>query len=171
MQPPIDLDALARAYSQDGVPALDEARARHAPSPELLDTLVEGCSQPGRAVCSSWLLRAYLQGNAKLDAGQTARLLRRLDQVQDGDARLHLCQATAHLLIPRRNAPQLARFLDRCGAAGTKFLRAWAMDAYHRLALQHPDHRSEARQLLERGLSDPAASVRARARRIQAERN
>lgn len=171
MHHPSDLDALASAYARDGVPALEKAQGRRAPTPEWLDTLVEGCSRPEHAVCSSWLLRAYLQGDAELDAAQTARLLRQLDRVQDGDARLHLCQAAGDLVIPGRNAGQLARFLDLCAAAEAKFLRAWAMDAYHRLALQHPSHRLEAHRLLERGLSDPAASVRARARRIQAERN
>lgn len=166
---PRRLDSLVQAYRRRGVPALEEALAQIPPSAAWLDVLIQACAEPQQAICATWMLRAYLAGEAHLDPRQTAALLRLLVRVKDRDARLHLCQAVGDLQIPARNAGQLARFLEDCASAPAKFLRAWGVDGFHRLALQHPSHRPRARGLLERAAQDPAASVRARVRRIRAE--
>lgn len=160
------LESLARAFEGGGVQALERAFQELALTPAWMETLVEGCGVEGLSVPSSWLLRAALERGVPLGAAQTASLLRSVARVEADDARLHLCQLVGHLSVPKRNAEQLARFL-RAGAEGEhKLVRAWAVDGFQRLASQHPAYVQEARRLLDRAGRDPAASVRARARRL-----
>ncbi len=48
----------------------------------------------------------------------------------------------------------------------TKFVRAWAYDAFYRLATQHPGYRPEVWRLLEQGMQEEAPSVKARIRQL-----
>lgn len=135
--------------------------------------LVDAALVPSTSVSATWILRALLKRHehASLELGgpPAAQLIRGLDSLAAGDAQLHVCQTIAHVAIPARNAEQLARFLRRCAGGDHKFVRAWSVDALHRLSEQHVKYRSEARAALRVALDDPAASVRARARHIAAE--
>ena len=164
------LETVIAAFEAEGVKGLQRALEDHAPSDTWLEELVRAITDERASVPATWMLRAYLERGADLSGQQTALLLRSLAGVAQDDARLHLCQSVGSLDIPARNAEQLARFL-RGGVAGEhKFTRAWATDAFHRLALQHPRYKREALKHVERALRDPAASVRARARHIDRER-
>lgn len=164
------LDALVAAYANGGIERLRPELEAAPIDGRLLESLVTGVASASSAVPASWCLRAVLEEGVELDRGATAALCRALQRVTHDDARLHLCQSVQHLDIPSRNADQLARFL-RAGADGEhKFVRAWAVDGFQHLARQHDRYRREAGEWLERARRDPAASVRARARRIDATR-
>ncbi|MEM8930246.1 MAG: hypothetical protein AAGE94_03680, partial [Acidobacteriota bacterium] len=81
-------------------------------------------------------------------------------------ARLHVCRMIAVIEIPEHAADGFADFLRHGVESEHKFLRAWAIDGMHRLALQHPRLADEAETILQRGADDAAASVRARIRNI-----
>lgn len=157
------------AFERGGVQGLAGFIDESPPSIGWLDALIAGIADGRAGVPATWMIRAYLQRGVELERNQVAALLRSLARVESDDARLHVCQLVPHLDIPVRNAEQLARFL-RHGINGThRFTRAWAVDALYRLALQHTRYRREALACLERASRDPAASVRARARRIARE--
>jgi len=160
------LESVLIAFERSGVAGLEAIRDASPPSRGWIDALIAGVTDPRAGVPTTWMIRAYLARGVELSREQTAALLRSLARIEPDVARLHVCQLVVHLDIPARNAEQLARFL-RGGISGRhKFTRAWALDALHRLALQYPRYRNEARLTLDRAGRDPAASVRARARRI-----
>lgn len=164
------LDDLTARFEAGGVQALEALLPATPPTDAWLGRLIEGLSDPRHSVPASWMIRAYLQAGLEPSAARTAGFVRALARLAADDARLHACQCIQHLDVPKRNAEQLARFL-RSGVAGAhKFTRAWAVDAFHRLARQHPRYAGEAAACLERALVDPAASVRARARHVAKER-
>lgn len=163
------LGQVLAAYEERGVAALQAFVASTPPTEARLDALVAAVGDPRAEVVATWLLRAYLERGVELGRSQTAGLLRSLARLRSDDARLHVCQLVARLDVPARNAEQLARFLREGARGDHKFTRAWATDAFHRLSLQHRRFRPEALVLLERASRDPAPSVRARARRIEAE--
>ena len=56
---------------------------------------------------------------------------------------------------------------ERCASSDQKFLRAWSLDGYWRLAQAHDRLRPRALELFEQGARDPAAAVKARVRNIR----
>ncbi len=159
----------ASAYGRDGIQGLERVLELHPPEEEWLDELVDSSSSSvmEESTAATWLVRAYLMAGAELTKDQTARLIRSLARVPAGDARLHVCQTVRDLRVPARNAEQLARFLRDCANGDHKFTRAWAVDGFQALAAQNTKYAREAGLVLERAERDPAASVRARVRRIR----
>jgi hypothetical protein len=137
-----------------------------------LDRLVELSTDPDEDVqtAATWLLKAHLEDGVVLGSSRVAALCRDLQRMTAKNAKLHVCQSLGRLAVPARNAEQVARFLRPCATHEYKFLRAWAADAWHRLAGQHPSYIAEAVEVLDAASHDPAASVRARVRNIAKER-
>ena len=162
-------------YEQQGTRALERYCEDVTPSDALFDDLIDAVIADETSVPATWLLRAILEAHegdgVELSSKHVARLCRGLERIERSDARLHVCQTVSLLSVPARNAEQMARFLRACSESDHKFVRAWAIDALQRLARQHARYRSEAAMALNAALEDPAASVRARARRIAAERH
>lgn len=151
--------------------ALEAILLRLEYSPELGDELLELVSseQIHLSIGSTWLLEALLEEGNRLDLKQAARLGRSLEAIDDDWARLHVCQSMRFLDVPSRNTGQFARFLDRCFETEHKFLRAWALDGWWRLARQHERYLGRALEVLARGEAEEVASVRARARQLRRE--
>ena len=158
-------------YDGKRVETLHDIKSAHEPSRALLSDLIglatadEGDVQAG----ASWLFRAYLMEGASLDVDQVAELAAALPDIAEKWARLHLCQTIRHLDIPEAHAPRFADFLRGCTTDSNTLVRAWATDGFWHLARQHGTYGDEAKRVLEASLGDPAASIRARARRILAE--
>lgn len=167
--PAAHLVELRTSFERRGVGGLQALVDKLAPSDAWMDALIDSVADEGTSVPATWMLRAYLERGVELERSQTAALLRCVNRIADDDARLHVCQSVARLEVPARNAEQLARFLREGCRGEHKFTRAWATDAFHRLALQHKRYRVEAHEWLQRAHRDAAASVRARARNIAKE--
>lgn len=161
--------SVVEAFEERGVRGLEAILDRTPPTEARVEALIDAVVDARAAVPATWMVLAYLRAGLDLEHRHAASLLRALGRVRADDARLHACQAIAHLEVPARNAEQLARFLRACATGDHAFTRAWAVDAFHRLALQHPRFRAEARAALARAERDPKASVRARARHIARE--
>ena len=118
---------------------------------------------------ATWLLRAWLEAGATLSDRQVVELADRLERIGSDWARLHIAQAVGSLPVPAEVAERFAAFLRGGLVSERPFLRAWAMDGMVRLAREHPDYSEEADLALHAAFADPAASVKARARRVAAE--
>ena len=140
-------------------------------SPEAAELLLELMSSrdESRAIGASWLLKALLEGGWQLDRKEVSMLARSLERLQGDWVALHVCQSMRFFEVPGRNGDQFARFLDRCVVSDQKFLRAWAIDGFWRLAGCHDAYLPRAHQLIQQGAEDPAASVRARVRNLRKE--
>jgi len=137
---------------------------------EVLDDLLDAVAidDASMQMAASWMLRQYLERGARLDPHRTRVLGEALPYVEAGFARLHLCQLMAHLQIPAEGAEAFAAFFRKSASHTNTFLRAWAPHGLHLLAQQHGEFADEARKMIEAALSDPAPSVRARARKTLA---
>lgn len=124
---------------------------------------------PAVAEGATWLLRAWLEGGAVLPAAQVEGLADRLARVGSPWARLHIAQSVGLIDITPETRERFAAFLRQGLQSERPFLRAWSMDGLVRLASRYEAHAGEADRALRAAFEDPAASVRARARRVSAE--
>jgi len=176
MTPPLERDelraALARFDGRDTAP-LERLLDSQAPTPTHLRTLVGWVDADERSVSSgaSWLLRKHLEGGARLTPAATTRLAEHLSAISDSWARLHICQSMALLDVPAEVVDAFAEFLRTGTKSQHTFERAWAYDGFARLARRHAHLAAESSVLLQRGAADPAASVRARLRRLASGRD
>lgn len=171
------LEALREAYREGGVKGLaSEAERMMPPSADpcggqgWVDELIAGCTDPEYSVPSSWLLLQHVRRGHPIPAASVERLTQACLTVGPEGAQLHLAQLVQHLDIPNGSAEALAEFLTDSTSSRHTFLRAWGVDGLYRLSLQHPEYGELAERALEAAAGDPRASVRARVRRIEAEK-
>ena len=62
------------------------------------------------AIGATWLLRAWLEDGATMDAGLVSELGARLEHVLSPWAQLHLCQTVRFIEVPEPAAPAFATF-------------------------------------------------------------
>lgn len=156
-------------YDGKAVATLEAIRVSRDPTPSILSESIGLADAPDDPVSvgATWLLRAWLEEGATLDAAQISDFAARLEHVTAAWARLHACQCVRSLGSPdAESADRIATFLRDCRSSERPFLRAWATDGMHALSQCHPVFEAEADRMLADAFSDPAASVRARARRI-----
>ena len=122
--------------------------------------------EPRRAAGATWLIRRWAEAGHPPSAPALETLSGSLPTVTDKWARLHLIQAVPALPLTDDRVPAWADFCRAGAAAEAPFLRAWAVNALVHLASIDAELEPEAEAALEAALSDPKASVRARARRI-----
>ena len=131
---------------------------------DLASALIDLLGQVDCQKAAGWLLRQHLKHDVILDETESDDLMRSLKLVQDNTARLNLLQSLDHVVIEDRNVDRLIWFLDDCMQSGHTFIKAWSYHGYYCLACQHPGYRDQVTQMLEMGLTDEPASVRARIR-------
>lgn len=168
----VNLDAMSiflalADYDGKQVAILEDILSSTPASAATLDELITLATSPEAHVAggATWLLRRYI-ADTPLSPNQTATLVARLPAVTDEWARLHLCQSARFIAFTEADADGFADFTRECLGSERPFLRAWATDALHILATRHGKFGAEAARAIEDALSDEAASVRARARRI-----
>lgn len=132
--------------------------------------LVPLLKEPDLERGASWLLKLYLEEAGVLTSAELKRVFQSLPDLLEWETKLHLLQSLPYLTISKRDVKQVEAFLRRCLASDNKFVRAWAYNGFYELALQHPQFKAEADQLLEQALEDEAASVKARVRNILKQR-
>jgi len=159
-------------YDGKQVDVLEAIQRSHAPDAGVLAELITlaDAEETNVATGATWLLRSYVEAGAPLDSNLVSSLAVTLKGIGSHWARLHICQAVRSIEIPEGDAGSFADFLHHCTRSERPFLRAWATDGLYRLAQQHDSYEAEAALVLETALTDPAASVRARARRILLEK-
>lgn len=117
-------------------------------------------------VAATWVLKRLVESDLALSQQQTREVLRLLKQVEHWEARLHLLQMLDKLAIPSRKAAGLFKRLKQLVGDENKLVRAWAYNGLFVLGDQQPRYRDEVVELLQEAEQDPAASVKARVRRI-----
>ena len=162
------LDAVLAGWDGTHVAPLKACLAAHAGDPGFAATLIAriGLQSDNSSDAATWLLKAALESGLVLDGGQTDALLARLDAVRSPTSTLHLCQVVRLLEVDANSAPGLCAWLEGNLLHDRPFIRAWALDAVVSLARRHPRCTHIADTALATAESDPAASVRARARKL-----
>lgn len=165
---PSGLDLHIQDFDGKNITVLAEARVACGSAPGYLEELVALCADPRASVAdgATWILKAELEDGLALPQEMTARLVASLDGVQSWQARLHLCQSVEALDLSADQAETVIRWAQALSNHDRPFLRAWSLHVIVTLARRFDSHRAEAEAALAAAEADPAASVRARARRL-----
>ncbi|MBI1393048.1 MAG: hypothetical protein GC152_09940 [Alphaproteobacteria bacterium] len=162
------LRASLSAFDRRSPARLTEAEARFGNHPSYFDVLIDCLADEAPAVSAgaSWLIRHSLERGAEIDADGTSRLIGKLPQVATWDGALHLLQSMRRLRLAPADIDKAAAWAMPHLDHERPFVRAWALDALCALAEREPRLHANAARRLTAAAKDPAASVRARARRL-----
>ncbi len=160
--------ALAR-YDGKATDTLAEVRAAFGDRRTFLSELVSFATHEEATVAdgATWLIKAQLDDGARLTSSETEALLGHLSAITSWQAQLHICQSVRHFDVPAHLANTCADWFEELLTSDRPFLRAWSMDALQELALRNAELAERAETALAAAEQDPAASVRARARRLR----
>ena len=118
-------------------------------------------------VASTWIVKRLSERDVSFSKQQSRDLLRLLSSVSHWEAKLHLLQLLDRLEIPARSSRQLKTTIEQLLDDDNKLIRTWAYNGLYVLADQHPRYQDDVLALLDLSQADPAASVKARVRRIR----
>jgi hypothetical protein len=132
-------------------------------------TLAEAVASGSPALerAGAWLLRREAADRGGLPAADWQVVVDALRDVRSWAGRLLLCQLLSAQPALMDAAPDEAAGFLRDRANDPKpTVRAWSVDAFHRLARRHAAFRPEARRLVRAARRDPAKCVQARLRHL-----
>ena len=118
-------------------------------------------------VAATWILKRWVDEGEPAVQERTPQLAHALTHAADWQSQLHLLQALALLQIPQPAVPPLTRALAPLITHTNRFLRAWSLSVYARIAEDHEPLREKVLKLLGNAEHDDAAAVRARVRQIR----
>ena len=163
------LEARLQHFDGKHIDSLFRIAATLPCDPSTIDELISLTerSDPPMQIGATWILKRFQSQDVSFSSAQVTKLIEQLCGSGPWESRLHLLQMLPKLDIPAPCTEMLFQFLVRIVSESNKFVRAWAYTALHSLATQHPDYISKVMPLLENGLQDEAASVRARLRQLE----
>tara|TARA_R110002072_G_scaffold291959_1_gene460312 strand:+ start:4143 stop:4667 length:525 start_codon:yes stop_codon:yes gene_type:complete len=155
-------------YDGKHADVLKELREEFSPTAAVLRQCVKLAAHDDALIAqgATWLLWSWLTSGSRLTPRVIAELAQLLPGFEDKWVLLHLVRCVPLMDVPGQHAVAYAEFLQRCCGGQLPFLRAWAMDSLHRLALQHEQLEAQARAAMEAAADDPAPSVRKRLQKI-----
>lgn len=161
---------LTRLQAFDGraVSMLGEIEVDYGSEPAYLDAVIALAAYDQAQVSSgaTWLIKAALERGEALSAAQSEALCDEVPAIRYWQAQLHICQSAAYLTFSADGAATMDRWLTPLLHHDRPFLRAWSVDALCRIAVQHPEYGTAARDAAHAAAKDSAASVRARVRQL-----
>lgn len=160
------LKSAIEAWDGQSATALCRVHDQHKDDPDLAQTLVELIGSLRYRMAATRLLKRHLESAAPVpDRTSVARtLFARLDKLEHWECRLNILQCLPYLPVGDDDVAGVERFLRVCLADHNRFVRAWAYNGFHLLSRQHPRFAAEAAAILEAGLRDEPASIKARIR-------
>jgi hypothetical protein len=155
------------AWDGQSAAALCRIHEAYRDDPELASMLVELIGSLRYRMAATRLLKRHLEAGIPLhDAHAVARsLYARLDKLEHWECRLNVLRCLPRLPVDADQADAVEQFLRTCLADANRFVRAWAYNDFHWLAGLHPRFATAATTILEAGLRDEPASVKARIRK------
>ena len=116
---------------------------------------------------TTWLLKRYLEKTGCLETSEVEDVCQLFSKLEHWEARLNILQCIPYMPIPKTQKMKVKTFLKECLVDDAKFVRAWAYNGYYELAVQYSEYQKETQKLLEIGMREEAASVKARIRNIR----
>ena len=164
------LKSAIETWDGQSAAALCRIHDQHKDDPELAQTLVELIGSLRYRLAATRLLKRHLEsGDSVPDLAAVARaLFDRLDKLEHWECRLNILQCLPYLPFGDESIDDVERFLRVCLADHNRFVRAWAYSGFYLLSRQHPRFAAEAAAILDAGLRDEPASIKARIRQCLA---
>lgn len=155
------------AWDGQSVEALRRIHEAHRDDPGLAPALVELMGSLRYRTAATRLFKRHFEAGIPVaDPQAVARgLCAVLDKLEHWECRLDVLHCLPSLPVDAAQAEVVERFLRACLADGNRFVRAGAYSGFHWLAARHPRFADEAAGILEAGLRDEEASVRAKIRK------
>lgn len=157
------------AFDGNAVSYLSELQAQD-PDPETLtERLIQVLGDADEMVQrgATWILFDQMKAGASISEADWRRIADRVIPIGDWQAALHLLQMLSFQSPPADTSKQFADFAAPYLEHKRPFLRAWSISALVTLASEDSELTETARKAVQIGLADPAASVRARARKVE----
>ncbi|MDR0440906.1 MAG: hypothetical protein LBI59_07990 [Candidatus Accumulibacter sp.] len=163
----MSLQSDIEAWDGQSVEALRRIHEAHRDDPGLAPALVELMGSLRYRMAATRLLKRHFEAGIPVpDPHAVAQgMCAALDKLEHWECRLDALQCLPSLPIDEDQAAAVERFLRACLADGNKFVRAWAYAGIHWLAARRPRFAAEAAAILEAGLRDEPASVKAKIRK------
>jgi len=164
------LKSAIETWDGQSAAALCRIHEQHREEPDLAAVLVELIGSVRYRLAATLLLKRHLDSGLSVPdiPGVAAALFGKFDKLERWECRLNILQCLPYLPFDAEHVGELVRFLRTCLADDNKFVRAWAYNGFHLLALQHPRFAAEANAILTAGLRDEPASIKARIRKCLA---
>ncbi|MDJ0757668.1 MAG: hypothetical protein QNJ45_29305 [Ardenticatenaceae bacterium] len=140
--------------------------SRHLDDDSFTAALIEHIAHEPWQKGATWLLKRHLEEGNKLTPQEIEAVYHLMPQLVHWETRLHILQCIPFMPIAAAEAEIVYVFLQESLRDKVKFVRAWAYGGFFELAAQHPVYAAEAQQLLDKALTEEAASVKARIRQI-----
>lgn len=160
------IEAELSKYNGKNTAVLKRIAARYTPNAVTVGKLLSLTTSEvvAEQTGATRLLKWWHDQGCSFSKSQTKKLLANLRKSITWESRLHIFQMLPRLSIPEEQKTQIHWALMQSLSHENKFVRAWAFNGLAYLAVQYPEYRSEAVELLELGLRDECASVKARIR-------
>ena len=150
------------------VPELEELYAVYGQESWFIGETVRALRvlDPERAPGAVWLLAQAAKEN-RLEAPVLKKLVELSAELTHWTSRLVLCQLFARARCPEDSSDELFAFLEECFQDRRVIVRAWAVSAMMPLS-SDPRFKRQIAAHLRNAKADPAKSMRARMRHLQA---
>lgn len=139
---------------------------RYCQAEFFIADLIRLSSQNACEKAATWLVKHYLEKRHRLEPGEIAELYKAAQNFENWEAKLHILQCIQYMPIAESEKNRVEHFLRECLMDTNKLVRAWAYSGFYETALQFPEYRGEAQELLAMAMQDEAASVKARIRSV-----
>ncbi len=158
---------LARFNGKDTA-LLKRIAERHVPNTATVRKLL-ALAKGNKVVLQSGatrLLKWWCERGLSFNKRQSSDLVGLLRKDIPWESRLHILQMLSALSIADEQKSKLHRVLSDNLTHANKFVRAWAYNGLAVLAVRFPEYKKEAYEILEMGMRDEVASVKARIRNV-----
>jgi len=118
---------------------------------------------------ATWLIKQFVTNTSSIPGRDTQQILLLIPVLCGWKSKLHILQCMPYISIPTACSNMIESFVRECILDKNKFVRAWGYGGLYELARHFPQYREEAEKIMEMGLIDEPASVRARIRQITAQ--
>ena len=135
---------------------------------DFLDCIIALMNEEPLQNGATWLLKAHLANHPQiLSDDQIDTIYKLLPCLNGWQSKLHVLQIMSHMPVPETRLKETEKFLREAMLSDVKFVRAWAFDGYHQLAMQYPQLRKDAESLFSHAIeNDSASSVKSRLHHI-----
>ncbi len=156
------------AWDYKTTPAIRAIYGNYSKHPSFVKDIVHLLGGVKTEVGASWLLKHHLDNKGEgLDEKLIDDVYASVTGLSHWGSRLHILQCISRMPIPEHHLENIEEFLRVCLQDTSKFVRAWTYSGIYALAEQYESYKEEAKEMIgEAAQDDPAASVRARCRKL-----
>ncbi len=155
----------------DGVAVslLSEARIKCRDTPDYFDELIRLSFDPRETISAgaTWIIKAELEEGGTLKLNQIEKIVALLNNEMPWQSMLHICQSIEWIPLTQEQANRFFQWSQSLTNHSRPFLRVWSLHVLVIIGSKYKTFQEEAIKALKNAHDDKAASVRARARKLQ----